>query len=453
MKRSTNVELDENPENSNCDASGSENNFDTNNCSKLCSAPIGGVRAKVKQHFCNIGSDSLKVNKSLNLGIQNGNYSKYGGVQNGATHLSPSSSSSPSPSQASSAAQRLAEKEGSDIDYYVRHNVDCLNSIEKCPTKVGNQSLENKTSNGNVSSKLWNLRDDESSSGNEADEALSDHECCIYTYKGDQFADLPSSFFKLDFVANGSDQAADLDPPKELAVDENERSQSGSSPEMDFLEMDFDPGPSIEQDSEEEFDCYDCKPKTDGNISPVPELPNEQVTENDLSKNLINDTELNIVTDKLENVLGISSNFKNPGSPEPQPGPSSIGLTAEISEKTSCVQPRSIECNNNSSNGSASNNNFSRLCWPARDSWGHHYSSGDLCSPGDASEVEQNDSLGLWNAGNLKIQGDMSHDTRKYNLHSALYHCIMAKRLVIDKKTVTDGSNSCFESMVRFSFI
>ncbi|KAJ9599218.1 hypothetical protein L9F63_010302, partial [Diploptera punctata] len=87
-------------------------------------------------------------------------------------------------------------------------------------------------------------------------------------------------------------------------------------------------------------------------------------------------------------------------------------------------------------------------CWPARDLWGHHCSSGDLCSPGEASDLEcetWGETLVMWNAGNLRVQSEGGLvDTRKYNLHSALYHCIMAKRLVHDKQasfTDTDESN------------
>lgn len=68
-----------------------------------------------------------------------------------------------------------------------------------------------------------------------------DEECCIYTYKGDssQMADLPSSFFRLDFM-----------PSRQHPNSRN------SSPDMDYLEMDFDPGPSNDRDSSSgsEFD-------------------------------------------------------------------------------------------------------------------------------------------------------------------------------------------------------
>lgn len=73
----------------------------------------------------------------------------------------------------------------------------------------------------------------DSSSGNEGD--MSDGEdYCIYTYKG-------------------NDDANYLDKKEELNQGNVENHRTGghysgrSSPEMDFLEMDFDPGPSCEQ--------------------------------------------------------------------------------------------------------------------------------------------------------------------------------------------------------------
>uniref|UniRef100_A0A1B6G0M4 Uncharacterized protein n=1 Tax=Cuerna arida TaxID=1464854 RepID=A0A1B6G0M4_9HEMI len=67
-----------------------------------------------------------------------------------------------------------------------------------------------------------------------------DEECCIYTYKGDsnQMADLPSSFFRLD-----------LKPSKPNGNSRN------SSPDMDYLEMDFDPGPSNDHCSSSSSEC------------------------------------------------------------------------------------------------------------------------------------------------------------------------------------------------------
>lgn len=64
---------------------------------------------------------------------------------------------------------------------------------------------------------------------------------CIYTYKGDNAADLPESFFSLDIPVIENQNVADAQ-------------QRNSSPEMDFLEMDFDPGPSGDIDSDSDAD-------------------------------------------------------------------------------------------------------------------------------------------------------------------------------------------------------
>lgn len=428
MKKTSNLNNDPKTGNSSSDGSPEDNNFSHNNCSKLCSVPIGGVRAKVKQHFCNIGNESFKVNN--NVALQNGSISdKYCGLQNGASCSSSSSSSS---------VNKNIEKEANDEDCYMSNNVDSHNVIDKCPSKV---NKENDTRQGCDRNKKWSFGDDESSSGNEGDEALSNDDCCIYTYKGDQFADLPSSFFKLDMMANGLDQPGDNELPKEAPAEENEGSHSGSSPDMDFLEMDFDPGPSIEQDSEEDFDCYNGKEKIlDNNISPVPELPNEQVTENDLSDDN-NQRHSEAESVKLENDLGITNNVRHHPSPEPQPGPSnSCASLCSPTKQLLFTQNKCTDSNISS---------VPRTCWPDRDSWGHHCSSGDLCSPGDTSEIEPGETHALWNAGNMRIQGEASPDMRKYNLHSALYHCIMAKRLVMDKKgSLTENGNTCIAVVV-----
>lgn len=60
---------------------------------------------------------------------------------------------------------------------------------------------------------------------------------CIYTYKGDHVADLPSSFFSLEM-------------PLARSPEVPANRQDNASPEMDFLEMDFDPGPSGDADSD-----------------------------------------------------------------------------------------------------------------------------------------------------------------------------------------------------------
>lgn len=70
-----------------------------------------------------------------------------------------------------------------------------------------------------------------SNSSSEEDLLTLSDDGCIYTYKGDQVADLPRTFFNLNTSL--------------LLPHDVDREQS-LSPEMDFLEMDFDPGPSEE---------------------------------------------------------------------------------------------------------------------------------------------------------------------------------------------------------------
>lgn len=92
-------------------------------------------------------------------------------------------------------------------------------------------------------------RDSDNSSDDTELLSLSD-DGCIYTYKGDNVADLPESFFSIDI------------PPLENNDVPDRR--DNSSPEMDFLEMDFDPGQSGDVDSDSvsnaDMDCGKAQP-------------------------------------------------------------------------------------------------------------------------------------------------------------------------------------------------
>lgn len=92
--------------------------------------------------------------------------------------------------------------------------------------------------------------DDESSSL--SDYSLGSEDGCIYTYRGgEHLADLPSSFFSLD-MGLPADRLALPNYVPQGAGNGREGGSRASSPDMDFLEMDFDPGPSNEVDSGEE---------------------------------------------------------------------------------------------------------------------------------------------------------------------------------------------------------
>lgn len=116
------------------------------------------------------------------------------------------------------------------------------------------------------------LKSDNSDSSTEDDLFSVSDDGCIYTYKGDQMADLPSSFFSLDIQ---------LPEMPERAI--SSRLQT-SSPEMDFLEMDFDPGPSEDANSE----CSEL-----------------QTTENLPEDNKTEDTVNNLIQNQVEKVNNI----------------------------------------------------------------------------------------------------------------------------------------------------
>ncbi|XP_028031756.1 uncharacterized protein LOC114244205 [Bombyx mandarina] len=95
--------------------------------------------------------------------------------------------------------------------------------------------------------------DDSSSDTGNDDYSLGSEDGCIYTYRGgEHLADLPSSFFSLD-MGLPLDNHLPL-PPNYPVPQQGQREQGSraSSPDMDFLEMDFDPGPSCEMDTGDE---------------------------------------------------------------------------------------------------------------------------------------------------------------------------------------------------------
>lgn len=82
-----------------------------------------------------------------------------------------------------------------------------------------------------------NIKEDSDNSSDDTELLSISDDGCIYTYKGDNVADLPESFFSLEIPALENQDVA-------------QEQQRESSPEMDFLEMDFDPGPAGDVDSD-----------------------------------------------------------------------------------------------------------------------------------------------------------------------------------------------------------
>lgn len=98
--------------------------------------------------------------------------------------------------------------------------------------------------------------DDSSSDTGNDDYSLGSEDGCIYTYRGgEHLADLPSSFFSLDMglpLDNHLPPVPNYTGPQQGAANVRENNSRASSPDMDFLEMDFDPGPSCEADTGDE---------------------------------------------------------------------------------------------------------------------------------------------------------------------------------------------------------
>lgn len=126
---------------------------------------------------------------------------------------------------------------------------------DSLPDNSGCNQSRKRPSSLNIN-KLNIAADDSSSDTGNDDYSLGSEDGCIYTYRGgEHLADLPSSFFSLD-MGLPLDKHLPM-PPNYVGVQpagQNVREQGSraSSPDMDFLEMDFDPGPSCEVDTGDE---------------------------------------------------------------------------------------------------------------------------------------------------------------------------------------------------------
>lgn len=151
------------------------------------------------------------------------------------------------------------------------------------------EKKEGQKSSNNGESSAWRLRDGSETNNNNSEEDMDDY--CVYTYKGDsrrseRLADLPSSFFEFCSPSSAPEGQPRLSPLS-LQGQETDSSSGGISansscggrpvangsnlvngsggsrtgnnnelysPDMDFLEMDFDPGGTGDGDNCEHFD-------------------------------------------------------------------------------------------------------------------------------------------------------------------------------------------------------
>lgn len=258
---------------------------------------------------------------------------------------------------------------------------------------------------------IWGVDSDEYSSDTGNDELSCCDDCCIYTYKGD-IADLPRSFLNMDHQDNAEGQA------------ESRAGSRGSSPEMDFLEMDFDPGPSCDAESDES--SANLELKDDGQ--------RDNFNYND-SKPCCSTSDLQ---KKDVQEVPNSSNFPEQYeiSDEPQPCCSKSesqpctnkAIQNNLSQKNLPSMPKNCDERNVPTNKQILNSllpeELMNLPWIPKnlsertvastivpDSKGHHSSSGDLIS---------------WTTE--------TPPPSTINTSSSLYHSTMEKKLVLDKQ-------------------
>jgi hypothetical protein len=429
-------------------------------CGNLCNLAVGGARPKVRNLVCNIpngitphlADDAARVNNNVLP------------LENLESVLDDSIASSSGISKLRNGMNLNCEngvENTNGIDSYLCNSVLCHAAVNKYPLKVRNSYKSNNLdlsteSNGccpleaqHGITRRWDDTDDSSSdTGNEGEDGLSADECCIYTYKGDQMADLPSSFFTLDVLTRSREQGTNGEFPRKEDVEARggDRNGGGSSPEMDFLEMDFDPGPSCEQDSEEDSDCCDIQ---DEEVTAVyPGHATELKLEIDCGADSHGHNDFGATLhDDHRNASASAVSVGN--SPEE----CSMAQSSPPQPTWALPHSRSSDPSLVAANSSAIIHR-SAGCWLRRDSWGHHCTNGDLCSPGEASDLD-NETWGetmMWNSGSLRVQNEGALvDTRKHALHSALYHCIMAKRLVLDKEP--SSSNGDESNMVSALYV
>ncbi|XP_028158132.1 uncharacterized protein LOC114351214 isoform X2 [Ostrinia furnacalis] len=291
-------------------------------------------------------------------------------------------------------------------------------------------SRENRKRPSTLKLNRPNFDDDDSSSdtGND-DYSLGSEDGCIYTYRGgEHLADLPSSFFSLDM-------GLPLDrhlppgplnyPAQQGAQNAREQNSRASSPDMDFLEMDFDPGPSCEVDSGDES-------------SPDADLEAEI-----------------IMPEENEPVLRGTSPEYLAGA-RYVPPPISVPTTSSAPDASCSNVPstsRSVPTDHGDvRDDSRSSHLYGPLIthvnvrgeqllvrrtmshWPHSTSVNLHVSSGDLVSPREMLNYDDD------------TEGPFAHQINQgerpmydsANLSSALYHLTMAKKLVENAKADTD---------------
>ncbi|XP_057318012.1 uncharacterized protein LOC130663009 [Microplitis mediator] len=323
------------------------------------------------------------------------------------------------------------------------NNVDYNCGINKCPAKVScnssnelgatwSNSLNNISSIGSTSqgtccflrpningtrevagpsglSRRENNDRRDSSSGNEGDDFSDGEDYCIYTYKGNDEA-----------VADERHRGNGLLENQEAG---GQQSSGRSSPEMDFLEMDFDPGPSCEQDT------------GDSDLASINE---------DIQNIALDNAEADSVF--LNDLSGGKLQRPSESSPQPQ-NEQNVSVELEIQDNVPLDKPSTSNSNHNqvaqclpsTSSGirKVGTSLYNHAGIPTRESHGYHNTSGDLISPGDNRDTDSE----LWaDAAAIPLPENSTVNWLKVNLSSTLWHRMMAKKLMLHKQTAFNQS-------------
>ncbi|KAK0084904.1 hypothetical protein PV325_006164 [Microctonus aethiopoides] len=253
----------------------------------------------------------------------------------------------------------------------------------------------------------------DSSSGNEGDDVSDGEDYCIYTYKGNDEGTVEERRGNGGYV---EDQEA-----------AGQHISGRSSPEMDFLEMDFDPGPSCEQDT------------GDSDLASI----NEDIQNIALDNSESDPVFLNDLSS------GKNTSRQSMSSISPQPPHKEPNVTLEIdnhinnkpsTSNSSMSQCQMTQCLPSTSAGIrrlGTPSLYRSAGFPSRESHGYHNTSGDLISPGDNRDVDSE----LWaDAGSVPMPENSSIHWLKINLSSTLWHRMMAKKLMLHKQTAFSQS-------------
>ncbi|XP_053615095.1 uncharacterized protein LOC128677944 [Plodia interpunctella] len=248
---------------SNCNGSAKQKNINDNDENVFTSASHATDSTSSTQK----GPSSKHINYSTNESTppssrSSENSSERNKNVSGSNHSSYRNNSFADVSEAASSSKTDSNCCDGDLQGPQRYKVcvDKASNICNMPSTSGNNRdtenvncRENRKRPSSLKLNKTNLDDENSSSdtGND-DYSLGSDDGCIYTYRGGQhLADLPSSFFSLD-MGLPLDRHLPTPPNYQAPAPAARDGSRASSPDMDFLEMDFDPGPSCEVDTGDE---------------------------------------------------------------------------------------------------------------------------------------------------------------------------------------------------------